>query len=128
MNYLPGDVKNTAGGVPGLCGDPFQGKPDSAASNYAGKPCEPTKVYKAGDIFTTEVHVIANHGGWWEMSICDSKDISQECFDRNILKTCVPSCCKYCSVHAVLSLINCLLYSGHAHNDCCCSGYAMHTQ
>lgn len=87
MNYLPGDVKNTAGGVPGLCGDPFQGKADSAASNYAGKPCPPTKVYKAGGTFTTEVHVIANHGGWWEMSICDSTGISQACFDKNVLKS-----------------------------------------
>lgn len=93
MNFLPGDVKNTAGGVPGLCGDPFQGKEGEGPSNYAGKPCEPTVVYKSGSIIKTEVFVIANHGGWWEMSICDSKDISQECFDRNILKTCVPAGC-----------------------------------
>lgn len=88
MNFLPGDVKTTAGGVPGLCGDPFQGKEDEAPSNYAGKPCDPQGVYQQGGVFKTEVAVIANHGGWWEMSICDSKDINQDCFDRNRLKRC----------------------------------------
>ena len=47
-------------------------------------------VYKAGGIMKTQVDVVANHGGFWEMSICDSTDISQECFDRNVLKTCAP--------------------------------------
>lgn len=38
----------------------------------------------------TQIDVSANHGGYWEISICDSKEISQECFDRNKLLSCAP--------------------------------------
>ena len=76
------------GGVPGLCGDPFLGHLPN--SNFKGLPCEPQETYQQGGIMRTRVDIAANHGGYWELSICDRKDISQECFDRNKLTSSVP--------------------------------------
>lgn len=75
------------GGVPGLCGDPFEGKPDET-SHFYNMPCDPQETYQQGGVIETQIDVGANHGGFWELSVCDSKDISQECFDRNKLTQC----------------------------------------
>ena len=76
------------GVVPGLCGDPFLGHLPN--SNFKGLPCEPQETYQQGGIMRTRVDIAANHGGYWELSICDRKNISQECFDRNKLTSSVP--------------------------------------
>ena len=72
------------GGVPGLCGDPYEGK-EGETSHFYNMACDPQETYQQGGIIETQINVGANHGGFWELSICDSKDISQECFDRNKL-------------------------------------------
>lgn len=79
------------GGVPGLCGDPFGGKQERGDSNFAGMPCDPQETYEEGGIISLQIDVAANHGGFFEVYICDSKDISQDCFDRNKLTTCAVS-------------------------------------
>ena len=80
------DQPTAYGGVPGLCGDPFEGR---APSNFVNMPCTAQETYQEGGIMSMQIDVAANHGGFWEVSICDSENISQECFDRNKLKTCV---------------------------------------
>lgn len=77
------------GGVPGVCGDPFPGVLSKFLPNFENSPCEPQETYQEGGIISMRVDVSADHGGFWEVSVCDSKEISQECFDRNKLTTCV---------------------------------------
>lgn len=76
------------GGVPGLCGDPF-GSKDCIPGRFEKKAmaCEPQETYQRGGIMRTHVDISANHGGFWELSICDSTEISQKCFDKHKLKT-----------------------------------------
>ena len=59
---------------------------------------------------SVQIDVAANHGGFWECSVCDSKDINQDCFDRNKLKTCaafkllIPANYHIAIFHLILSL------------------------
>lgn len=75
------------GGVPGICGDPFDGIYDHPSSNFAGMPMPPKDTYTQGGGMTIQIDISANHGGFWEFSVCDHTAISQECFDRNKLKS-----------------------------------------
>lgn len=67
-------------------------------SNFEALPCEPQETYPAGGVMSMHIDIAANHGGVWEVSVCDRKDISQACFDQNKLKTCafVHSVCPLC--------------------------------
>lgn len=58
--------------------------------------CKLQVTYQEGSVITIETRQTAAHGGFYEFAICDSTDITQECFDRNTLKSCaspsLPSC------------------------------------
>lgn len=81
------DMRPPYGGVPGLCGDPFGSYLDNPPSNFKAMPCEIQETYQEGGIIKAQVDISANHGGFFELSVCDSMEITQECFDRNKLRT-----------------------------------------
>lgn len=56
-------------------------------TNFAALPCEP-ETFEAGGVMEVEVQISGNHGGFFMMSICDSLDMTEECFARNQLITC----------------------------------------
>lgn len=79
------------GGVPGLCGAPFEAYPENPINDFSAMPSpEPQEVYIQGGIMSMEIAVSANHGGMFEVSLCDSTDLSKECFDKHKLFTYVP--------------------------------------
>lgn len=66
-------------------------------TNFAGMPCEPQETYQAGGILSSHIVVPANHGGFFMLHVCDSTDLSQECFDKYpALRTCVCPASVYC--------------------------------
>lgn len=79
--------KNPYGGIANLCGDPFESDKACIPGRFEKMPCDPQETYQQGGIMRTQVDIAANHGGFWEISICDSTEISQECFDKNKLLT-----------------------------------------
>lgn len=103
-----GGVDTNYGGVPGFCGDTFEGAPPK--STFVGLPCDPQETYQAGGIMSMQIDIAANHGGFFEVSVCDSKDISQACFDKNKLKTCAFISCEeillFSHMHVIASLLS----------------------
>lgn len=87
------------GGMPGLCGDPFQSGSKCIDGRFAetGMACKDLKTYQQGGILKTVININANHAGFWEVSICDSVDISQECFDKHKLLTYASFPCNWWS-------------------------------
>lgn len=65
----------------GVCGDPWNGpKPHEKG------PYKITGSYKSGGTIDTHVVLTANHVGRWSLRLCTNpNDVSQRCFDRNIL-------------------------------------------
>ena len=80
----------------GVCGDPFKPKDahngvTTVDSDFFGKPCEPIITYEEGQVIDITIHVQAQHGGMWEMRLCDqpgSSFPSQDCFNQHVLQRC----------------------------------------
>ncbi|KNC81691.1 hypothetical protein SARC_06001 [Sphaeroforma arctica JP610] len=72
----------------GLCGDKW----DADQKWNVPGPIQAT--YQEGESIDLEVTVTAHHLGWFDFQLCDSPDITEECFQRNKLKraTCDNDC------------------------------------
>lgn len=77
------------GGVPGFCGDPFISPDDySYESDFASTPCYIQETYEEGGVMAMQYQVTANHGGFVKCNICDSMEMTEECFNAHPLRTC----------------------------------------
>lgn len=75
------------GGVPGVCGDPFQSFTDFR-SHFADEPCKPEAVYDEGSEMEVTVELSNQHGGFFEFNICPkATGLTEECFDKHLLIT-----------------------------------------
>ena len=80
------------GGYPGLCGDGFMNRDrTSEVSTFHQQPCQQEpEVYQQGGEIQIEWMIIAPHGGFISCNICDDPNkLSEECFDKHPLMTCV---------------------------------------
>ena len=76
---------------PGVCGDPFKPKEPTYDSDFFGSPCDPIITYEEGQVIDITILIQAQHGGMWEMRLCDqpgSSFPSQDCFNKHVLKRC----------------------------------------
>ncbi|KAH3894119.1 uncharacterized protein LOC127862143 isoform X2 [Dreissena polymorpha] len=77
------------GGRCGICGDPFDGQRDNeAGGKFATATIAAT--YTQGQIFTVQLEITVNHGGWFEFRLCPNNDFTkratQECLDKYLLE------------------------------------------
>eukprot|EP01134_Creolimax_fragrantissima_P006518 CFRG6518T1 len=68
----------------GLCGDKWNSEPQKW-----NVPKGIQATYTQGDSIDIEIVVTAHHGGWFDFQVCDSPDITEECFARNPLRRAV---------------------------------------
>ncbi|CAG2176445.1 unnamed protein product [Oppiella nova] len=72
---------NLNAGKCGICGDPY--------NEYAKNP-KTYNTYKAGSNITAQIHVVANHDGYYEFRICNATDplheVTQECLNQHQLE------------------------------------------
>jgi len=69
-----------ANNIHGICGDGPSGPQQWA------QPGPITSTYVEGSNVNFEMRITANHLGWIEMDLCDSPDITEECFARHRLE------------------------------------------
>ena len=84
------------GGMPGWWGDPIpRVHAHDPVSNFAaGGPdwgCEPQETFQEGGVMELTWVMAANHGGFFKAHVCDSTNLSDECFNKHELLTCAPS-------------------------------------
>ena len=70
-----------------------QGQVGKIGSTFVDMPCQKEReVYTEGGTLDMEWMLTANHGGFFECKICDdANNLSEACFDKWPLLTCVPS-------------------------------------
>ncbi|CAG2167421.1 unnamed protein product, partial [Oppiella nova] len=82
---------NLNAGKCGICGDPYNGDRENEFPNgkYAKNP-KTYVTYKAGSNITAQIHVVANHDGYYEFRICNATDplheVTQECLNQHQLE------------------------------------------
>lgn len=75
------------GGVPGVCGDPFQSMTD-IRTNFLNEPCSIQETVPEGSEYTVTVELSNQHGGYFEFAICpESMGPTEECFEEYVLMT-----------------------------------------
>lgn len=91
--YMPGGGNGAGpgmhdlGGVPGVCGDPFQSMTD-IVTKLADEPCSVQATYAPGSEMTVTVELSNQHGGYFEFAICPmATGLTEECFKQNTLMT-----------------------------------------
>jgi len=78
----PSAVNSNGAYTHGLCGNVAT---DSPQNWNAADASSITALGTAGDSVMFEVKITAHHHGYWEFELCDSPDISEECFRQHKL-------------------------------------------
>ena len=72
----PAVVHADEGYIHGMCGN----GPTDADQHWNAAGDSPTAIGTSGDSFLIEIVITAHHHGFFEFELCDSPDISEECF------------------------------------------------
>ena len=85
----PAAVRANGAYLHGMCGN----NADDADQNWAAASDSPQLIGTSGDSFEVQVVITAHHHGFFEFELCDSPDISEQCFrSRRLYRTgCDPA-------------------------------------
>ncbi|XP_074597611.1 uncharacterized protein LOC141852490 [Brevipalpus obovatus] len=83
--------KKQAGGLCGVCGDPYNGTRNSElGGKWVTKPPTIVATYKSGEWIGLKVVLTTSHKGYYEFRLCpavsDTVEVTQECLDMNTLE------------------------------------------